>query len=50
MSKTKALLMMVAECMYPELQEDEQVLAYLFSRNTTRERKLITNNPTDSIC
>jgi hypothetical protein len=34
MSKTKALLMMVAECMYPELQEDEQVLAYLFSRNT----------------
>jgi hypothetical protein len=34
MSKTKALLMMVAECMYPELKEDEQVLAYLFSRNT----------------
>jgi hypothetical protein len=32
MSKTKALLMMVAECMYPELKEDEQVLAYLFSR------------------
>jgi hypothetical protein len=31
MSKTKALLMMVAECMYPELKEDEQVLAYLFS-------------------
>ena len=24
--------MMVGECMYPELQEDEQVLAYLFSR------------------
>jgi hypothetical protein len=34
MSKTKALLMMVAECMYPELKEDEQVLAYLFSHNT----------------
>lgn len=34
MSKTKALLMMVAECMYPDLQEDEQALAYLFSRNT----------------
>lgn len=33
MSKTKALLMMTAACMYPELQEDEQVLAYLFSKD-----------------
>ena len=28
---------MVAECMYPELQEDEQVLAYLFSRTNDEE-------------
>ncbi len=33
MSKTKTLLMMVAECMYPDLQEDEQVLRYLHSQN-----------------
>lgn len=33
MSKTKELLMMVASCMYPELQEDEQVLAYIFSKD-----------------
>lgn len=35
MSKTKDLLMMVAECMYPELQEDEQVLNYLYSKDPT---------------
>lgn len=37
MSKTKELLMMVAECMYPKLQDDEQVLAYLFSRPSEME-------------
>jgi hypothetical protein len=35
MSKTKALLMQAAASTYPHLQEDEQVLAYLYSRQVT---------------
>jgi hypothetical protein len=31
MSKTKELLMSVAAAMYPDIQEDEQTLTYLFS-------------------
>jgi hypothetical protein len=37
MSKTKELLMMVSATLYPELQEDEQVLEYLYSNDTTEE-------------
>lgn len=31
MSKTKELLMAVAAAMYPDINEEEQTLAYLFS-------------------
>jgi hypothetical protein len=34
MSKTKNLLMQVAACMYPTVNEDEQILSYLFSKQT----------------
>ena len=29
--------MMAAACIYPELQEDEQVLAYLFSKDINKK-------------
>ena len=33
MSKTKELLMAVAAAMYPDINEEEQTLAYLFSNH-----------------